>query len=60
MKNKFIIIFVLLISFDLGQTKNDEYSLWKEAEIYYQQKNMIKLLKFIQIFLIVIQLVLNI
>ena len=51
MKNKFIGIFILLILFDLGQTKNDEYSLWKEAEIYYQQKKYDKALEiYIDIF----------
>ena len=51
MKNKFIGIFILLILFDLGQTKNDEYSIWKEAEIYYQQKKYDKALEiYIDIF----------
>tara|TARA_B100000674_G_C37979546_1_gene981284 strand:+ start:4105 stop:5718 length:1614 start_codon:yes stop_codon:yes gene_type:complete len=40
MKSKFknIMIILILISFSLGQTGNDEYNLRKQAEIYYQQK----------------------
>ena len=40
MKNKFISLIVLniIISFCFTETKNDEYFLWKEAEIYFQQK----------------------
>ena len=53
MKNKFISLIVLniIISFCFTETKNDEYFLWKEAEIYFQQKKYDDALKiYLEIF----------